>query len=82
MTVQQISICPTLQTMAHGPGLFQNDVLATLRRDAYRHETPALGIFEVLSRFVKAGDEHHFQAAKPSTSFVSSLCLVHLQGGQ
>jgi len=57
--------------MAHGPGLFRNDVSATFRRDAEQHETPALGIFVVLSRFVKAGDEHHFQTAKPSTSFVS-----------
>ena len=46
------------QTMAHGLGRLRKDVLATFCRDAEWDGTPVLGVFEFLSRFVKAGDDN------------------------
>jgi len=43
--------------MAHGLGRLRQDVLATFGPDAEWDGTPALGVFEFLSRFVKAGDD-------------------------
>jgi len=46
------------RTMAHGLGRLRKDVSATFGRDAEWDRTPALGVFEFLSRFVKAGDDN------------------------
>ena len=46
------------RTMAHGLGRLRKDVSATFGRDAEWDGTPALGVFEFLSRFVKAGDDN------------------------
>jgi len=44
--------------MAHGRGRLQKDVSATFGRDAEWDGTPALGVFEFLNRFVKAGNDN------------------------
>jgi len=44
--------------MAHGLGRLRKDVSATFGRDADWDGTSALGVFEFLSRFVKAGDDN------------------------
>jgi len=46
------------RTMAHGLGRLRKDVSATFGRDAEWDGTPAVGFFEFLSRFVKAGDDN------------------------
>jgi len=46
------------RTMAHGPGRLRKDVSATFGRDAEWDGTPALGVFEFLNRFVKAGNDN------------------------
>jgi len=46
------------RTMAHGLGRLRKDFSATFGRDAEWDGTPALGVFEFLSRFVKAGDDN------------------------
>jgi len=46
------------QTMAHGLGRLRKDVSATFGRDTEWDGTPALGVFEFLSRFVKAGNNN------------------------
>jgi len=46
------------RTMAHGLRRLRKDVSATFDRDAEWDGTPALGVFEFLSRFVKAGDDN------------------------
>jgi len=43
--------------MAHGLGHLRKDVSATYGRDAEWDGTPALGVFEFLNRFVKAGND-------------------------
>jgi len=45
------------RTMAHGLARLRKDVSVTLGREAEWDGTPALGVFEFLSRFVKAGDD-------------------------
>jgi len=45
-------------TMAHGLGRLRKDVSATFGRDAEWDGTPALGVIEFLSRFVKAGNDN------------------------
>jgi len=45
------------RTMAHGLGHLRKDVSATYGRDAEWDGTPALGVFEFLNRFVKAGND-------------------------
>ena len=44
-------------TMAHGLGRLRKDVSSTFGRDAEWDGTPALGFFEFLNRFVKAGND-------------------------
>jgi len=44
--------------MAHGLGRLREDVSPTFGRDAEWDGTPASGVFEFLSRFVKAGDDN------------------------
>jgi len=46
------------RTMAHGLGRLRKDVSATFGRDAEWDGTPALGVFEFLNRFVKAGNDN------------------------
>jgi len=46
------------RTMAHGLGRLRKDVSATFGRDAERDGTPASGVLEFLSRFVKAGNDN------------------------
>jgi len=46
------------RTMAHGLGRLRKDVSATFGRDAEWDGTPALGVFEFLNCFVKAGNEN------------------------
>jgi len=46
------------RTMAHGLGRLRKDVSDTFGCDAEWDGTPALGVFEFLSRFVKAGDDN------------------------
>jgi len=50
--------------MAHGLGRLRKDVSATFGRDAEWDGTPALGVFELLSRFVKAGDDNDVSEGK------------------
>jgi len=45
-------------TMAHGLGRLRKDVSATFGRDAEWDGTPALGVIEFLSRFVKSGNDN------------------------
>jgi len=45
-------------TMSHGLGRLRKNVSATFGRDAEWYETPALGVFEFLNRFVKAGNDN------------------------
>ena len=44
--------------MAHGLGRLRKDVSATFCQDAEWDGTPALGVFEFLNRFVKAGNDN------------------------
>jgi len=46
------------RNMAHGLGRLRKDVSATFGRDAEWDGTPAVGVFEFLSRFVKAADDN------------------------
>jgi len=46
------------RTMAHGLGRLRKDVSASFGRDAEWDGTPALGVFEFLNRFVKAGNDN------------------------
>ena len=46
------------RTMEHGLGRPRKDVSATFGRDAGWDGTPALGVFEILNRFVKAGNDN------------------------
>jgi len=52
------------QTMAHGLGRLRKDVSATFGRDAEWDGTPALGVFEFLNRFVKAGNDNDVSEGK------------------
>jgi len=47
-----------VRTMAHGLGRLRKDVSATFGRDAEWDGTPALGVYEFLNRFVKAGNDN------------------------
>jgi len=44
--------------MAHGLGRLRKDVSATFGRDVEWDGTPALGVFEFLNRFFKAGNNN------------------------
>jgi len=46
------------RTMAHGLGRLRKDVSATFGRESEWDGTPALGVFEFLSRFVKAANDN------------------------
>jgi len=46
------------RTMAHGLGRLRKDIAANFGQDAECDGTPALGVFEFLNRFVKAGNDN------------------------
>jgi len=52
------------RTMAHGLGRLHKDVSATFGLDAEWDGTPALGVFEFLNRFVKAGNDNDVSEGK------------------
>jgi len=52
------------RTMVHGLGRLCQDVSATFGRDAEWDGTPALGVFEFLSRSVKAGDDNEVSGGR------------------
>jgi len=47
------------RTMAHGQNRLRKDVSATFGRDSEWNVTPALGVFEFLNRFEKAGNDNY-----------------------
>ena len=64
------------RTMTHGLGRLRKDVSATFGRDAEWDGTPALGVFEFLNRFVKAGNDNDVSEAEPSTYSRSSPKVI------